>query len=317
MMGYHSFHMKRLVLVTGGAGFIGSHLTDALVGRGWDVAILDDLSTGSRKNVSPGATFHVVDIRKPAAAALVRKLKPAAVFHLGAQVSVTESLKRPATDIETNLLATTNLLEASADAGVKRFVFASSAAVFGTGVVPLPTDEDAPIAPVSPYGITKYAGERFGVFYRSSRKLPFVALRFANVYGPRQSRVGEAGVIAVFVKRMLAKQAVTINGDGMQTRDFVYVTDVVDAMLAAHDRPKAEGPYHVGTGVETPIADLFRRMAKETGYAKSPRKGPKDKSAVERSSLDSRKVKRELGWMPKVGLDEGLHETVAWFRGRV
>ncbi|MBU1348587.1 NAD-dependent epimerase/dehydratase family protein, partial [Patescibacteria group bacterium] len=204
--------MRQLAVVTGGAGFIGSHLTDALVGRGWDVAIVDDLSTGSRKNVSPGATLHVVDIRKPAAAALIRKLKPHAVFHLGAQVSVTESLKRPATDAETNLLATTNLLEASADAKVKRFVFASSAAVFGTLDMPLPMDESAPIAPESPYGITKYAGERFGAFYRSSRKLPFVALRFANVYGPRQSRVGEAGVVATFAKRMLAKQPVRVNG---------------------------------------------------------------------------------------------------------
>ncbi|MCI0479858.1 NAD-dependent epimerase/dehydratase family protein [Candidatus Uhrbacteria bacterium] len=306
--------MKKLALVTGGAGFIGSHLTDVLVGRGWDVAILDDLSTGSRKNVSPGATLHVVDIRKPAAAALVRKLKPAAVFHLGAQVSVTESLKRPAKDIETNLLATTNLLEASADVGVKRFVFASSAAVFGTLDVPLPTDESATVAPASPYGITKYAGERFCAFYRSARKLPTVALRFANVYGPRQSRVGEAGVIAVFAKRMLAKQAVAVNGDGTQTRDFVYVTDVVDAMLAALDRPKAAGPYHIGTGVETTIRDLFTKMTKETGYRSRARKGPKDRDAVVRSALDARRAKLEIGWMPKVGLDEGLHETVAWFR---
>ncbi|MFH1078452.1 MAG: NAD-dependent epimerase/dehydratase family protein, partial [Patescibacteria group bacterium] len=199
--------MKQLALVTGGAGFIGSHLTDALLVAGWKVAVIDDLSTGSRKNVPSGAALHVMDLRKRVATDFVRKLKPQAVFHLGAQVNVPRSIEEPVFDAESNILATVKLLEAASDSGVKRFVFASSAAVFPTVASRIPTDETEPVGPQSPYGIAKYAGERFGAFFRSSRGLPFVALRFANVYGPRQGREGEAGVVATFAGRMLAGES--------------------------------------------------------------------------------------------------------------
>jgi UDP-glucose 4-epimerase len=306
--------MKKLAVVTGGAGFIGSHLVDDLVRRGWSVAVLDDLSTGVKGNVNPRARLHVADIRTPKAARLIEKLKPDVVFHLAAQVSVPISLDQPVRDADINLLATVRLMEAASDAGVKRFVLASSAAVFPTKASRIPTDESEPVGPQSPYGIAKYADERYGLFFRTTRGLPFVALRFANVYGPRQSQRGEAGVVAVFAKRMLTDQDVMVNGSGKQTRDFIYVGDAVRAMVAAANDPHAEGPYHVGTGVETTIADLYRRLSDATGYTKKPRRGPADVNAPYRSALDSKRIRRELGWKPTVGLDEGIRKTVTWFR---
>jgi len=312
---YHCVRMKRLAVVTGGAGFIGSHLVDALIRRNWKVAVIDDLSAGLKQNVHPRARLFVADIRTPKAARLIEKLKPDAVFHLAAQVSVPVSLEQPVRDAETNILAAVKLMDAAARAGVKRFVIASSAAVFPTKASRIPVDETEPVGPQSPYGIAKYAAERYGMFFRTTRGLPFVALRFANVYGPRQSQRGEAGVVAVFAKRMLAGKDVTVNGTGKQTRDFIYVGDAVAAMMAAAaGQPMADGPYHVGTGIETSISDLYRRMADATGYGKKPTKGPADVNAPFRSALDSSKIRRQLGWKPKVGLDEGLRKTVAWFR---
>jgi UDP-glucose 4-epimerase len=267
-----------------------------------------------KANVHPRARLFVADIRTPKAARLIETLKPDAVFHLAAQVSVPVSLEQPVRDADVNLLGAVRLMEAASDAGVKRFVLASSAAVFPTIPSRIPTDETEPVGPQSPYGIAKYADERYGLFFRTVRRLPFVALRFANVYGPRQSQRGEAGVVAVFAKRMLAGDAVAVNGTGKQTRDFVYVGDVVSALIAVANRPKAEGPYHVGTGVETSIADLYHRMATAAGYAMKKQKGPADMNAPLRSALDSRKIRKELGWKPTVGLDEGIRKTVSWFK---
>lgn len=313
---YHYSHMQKLAVVTGGAGFIGSHLVDSLLRRNWKVAVIDDLSTGLKENVHPRARLLVADIRTPKAARLVEKLKPDAVFHLAAQASVPVSLEQPVRDAEVNLLGTIRLMEAASDAGVRKFVFASSAAVFPTTASKIPTDESEPVGPQSPYGIAKYADERYGLFFRMTRGLPFVALRFANVYGPRQSQRGEAGVVAVFVKRMLAGADVTINGMGKQTRDFIYVGDAVRAMIAVVGDSKAAGPFHVGTGIETKIADLYRRLAACAGYAKRPKRGPADVNAPFRSALDSTRIRKELGWKSKVGLSEGLEKTVAWFRKR-
>ncbi|MCC6563596.1 NAD-dependent epimerase/dehydratase family protein, partial [Candidatus Uhrbacteria bacterium] len=238
--------MARLAVVTGGAGFIGSHLVDRLIQEDWSVVVIDNLSTGSKKNVNPAAKFLKIDIRKPAAAKLIRKLKPQAVFHLAAQASVPESVKNPIGDAETNLHATLHLLDAAADAKVKRFVFAGTGGALSSEKTRLPTDEEHASEPTSPYAIAKVAAERYGAFYRLSRGLPFVSLRFANVFGPRQNPHGEAGVVAIFSKRMLKGESVKVNGTGKQTRDYIYVGDVVDAMMAALEVQKAEGPYHVG-----------------------------------------------------------------------
>lgn len=306
--------MAKMALVTGGAGFIGSHLVDRLVAEDWDVLVVDDLSTGSRKNLNKHAAFKKLDIRKPNAAKLIRKLKPDAVFHLAAQASVPASVKDPINDAEVNLHATLRLLQAASDAKVKRFVFAGTGGALSSEKTVLPTDEDHTIEPTSPYAIAKVASERYGAFYRLAYKLPFVSLRFANVYGPRQNPHGEAGVVAIFSKRMLKGEPIKINGDGKQTRDFIYVSDVVDAMMAALEVRKAEGPYHVGTGVEVSINDLFKRLAKMTGYTKKPQKGPADIGAPRRSSLDSNKIRQELDWTATTSLTEGLRLTVDWFR---
>ena len=306
--------MAKTAVVTGGAGFIGSHLVDRLVVEGWSVLVLDNLSSGFRRNLNRAAIFKKIDIRKPKAAALIRKLKPQAVFHLAAQASVPESIKHPVKDAETNLHATLQLLDAAADAGVKRFIFAGTGGALSSEKTQLPTDEEHIAEPSSPYAIAKVASEYYGAFYRQVKKLPFVSLRFANVYGSRQNPHGEAGVISIFSTRMLKGENLKINGDGKQTRDYIYVDDVVDALMAALETPKAEGPYHVGNGVEISVNDLFKRLAKMTGYKKKALKGPLDIGAPRRSSLDSSKIRKELGWAATTSLDEGLRLTVDWFR---
>lgn len=306
--------MAKLAIVTGGAGFIGSHLVDRLIKEKWSVFIIDNLSTGSRKNLNLKAKFKKLDINSPKAAALIRKLKPQAVFHLAAQASVPESVKNPIKDAETNLHATLRLLDAAADAKVKRFIFAGTGGALSSEKTRLPTDEEHASEPTSPYAIAKVASERYGAFYRLSRGLPFVSLRFANVFGPRQNPHGEAGVVAIFSKRMLKGEPVKVNGTGKQTRDYIYVGDVVEAMMVALEIPKAEGPYHVGTGVEVSVNDLFKRLAKLTGFKKKPLKGPADIGAPFRSSLDSSKIRKELDWATTTSFEEGLWLTVDWFR---
>ncbi len=306
--------MAKLAVVTGGAGFIGSHLVDRLLKEKWEVVVIDNLSTGFKSNVNPAAKFQKIDIRKPAAAKLIRKLKPQAVFHLAAQASVPESVKNPIADAEINLHATLHLLDAAADAKVKRFIFAGTGGALSSEKTRLPTDEEHASEPTSPYAIAKVAAERYGAFYRLSRGLPFVSLRFANVYGPRQNPNGEAGVIAIFSKRMVKDEALKINGTGKQTRDYIYVGDVVDAIMAVLEVSKAEGPYHVGNGMEVSINDLFKYLAKLTGYKKKPLRGPADIGAPLRSSLDSSKIRKDLDWAATTTLEEGLWLTVDWFR---
>ena len=306
--------MAKLAMVTGGAGFIGSHLVDRLIQEDWGVVVIDNLSTGFRKHVNPAAKLIKIDIRKPKVAKLIKKLKPQAVFHLAAQASVPESVKNPIKDAETNLHATLQLLDASAEAGVKRFVFAGTGGALSSEKTRLPTDEEHASEPTSPYAIAKVAAERYGAFYRLSRGLPFVSLRFANVYGPRQNPHGEAGVVAIFSKRMLKNESVRVNGTGKQTRDYIYVGDVVEALMAALSAPRVEGPYHVGTGVEVSVLDLYKRLSKLIGYTKKSLKGPADIGAPSRSSLDSSKIRKELDWAATTSLQEGLWLTVDWFR---
>ncbi len=304
----------KTAIVTGGAGFIGSHLVDALIKKGYKTIVVDDLSTGSKDNLNPKAEFKKMDIREPSAATLVKRLKPDVIFHLAAQASVPVSVKDPVMDAETNVMATLRLMEAAAEVKVGKFIFAGTGGALSSEKVKLPTDEKNAAAPQSPYAIAKVASEYYGAFFRAARGLPFTSFRFANVYGPRQNPHGEAGVIAIFCKRMLAKEPVRINGTGLQTRDYIYVADVVDALLKGLDRTKTAGPYHVGTGKETSVKELFERLSRLNGYGEKPVKGPADIGAPKRSALDSRKLRRETGWKPKTSLEQGLRTTAGWFK---
>ena len=305
--------MSRHVVITGGAGFIGSHIADALLTRGWRVSIIDNLSTGKRENVHPGAELHVADIRETSTADLLAALRPDIVLHEAAQVDLRKSVVDPAEDADINVTGAVRLLQAAADANVKRFVFASTGgAIYGEPVGKAPQTEEHPRMPLSPYGCAKLAVEHYMHFFHRVRGLPCVALRYANVYGPRQDARGEAGVVAIFASRMLAGEEITINGDGEQTRDFVSVDDVVAANVAAAEG-EFTGAYNVGTGIETSVNALFREMARIIGS--SPvRHGAAKEGEQMRSVLDGSRLRALAGLREPVLLRDGLEKTVAWFR---
>lgn len=307
-------HIHPLALVTGGAGFIGSQVVEALIADGWRVAVIDDLSSGKRKNIHPAAKFVKMDIRDPKLSKLIVESRPDAIFHFAAQISVSRSVADPAFDAEVNIAATLKLFDASVKAHVKRFVFAGSGGALTNEFSPLPTKETDCPNPLSPYGIAKLTIERYGEFYRREYGLPFVALRFANVYGPRQNAKGEAGVVAIFTTRMLANEAVSINSDGKQTRDFVFVEDVVDAVLRVAKDHDLKGPYHVGTGKETSVNELYKHVATAVGYRKKSRKGSSAPQEARRSCLNADRLTKETGWKPKTKLADGLKKTVLAFQ---
>jgi UDP-glucose 4-epimerase len=301
------------VVVTGGAGFIGSHIVDAYVARGWQVAIVDDLSTGERSNLNPKADFHQIDIRDARLAALIAELKPDVVNHHAAQMDVRRSVADPGFDTDVNVTGSVRLLQACADAAVKRVIFASSGGAIYGEPVSVPQDEEHPRAPLSPYGCAKLSVEHYLHYFRTVHGLSSVALRYANIYGPRQSAAGEAGVIAIFARRLLAGESVTINGTGEQTRDFVYVGDVVAANVAAAGGAW-QGSFNIGSGVETTVVRLYELIAAQIDGAQPPRHGPAKLGEQMRSVLDGRKL-RELARLPEpVPLRDGLRETIGWFR---
>ncbi|HJQ82561.1 MAG TPA: NAD-dependent epimerase/dehydratase family protein [Candidatus Binatia bacterium] len=304
------------VLVTGGAGFIGSHVVDAYVAAGHDVLVVDDLSTGKRPNLNPKARFHQLDIGDPRAAELIRDERPAVLNLHAAQMDVRRSVADPAFDARTNILGTINLLEAARKANVRRVLFVSSGGAAYGEQEQFPAPETHPTNPVSPYGVSKRAGELYAFFYQAEYQIPFVALRYANVYGPRQDPHGEAGVVAIFSEKMLRAEPVTVNGDGKQTRDYVYVGDVVRANLLALEST-ATGPFNVGTGVETDVNELARLLLEASGSRSEVRHGPTKQGEQRRSVIDSRRAAEVLGWRPEVPLAEGLRRTVDWFRQRV
>ena len=310
--------MTRHILVTGGAGFIGSHLADAFVKRGWRVSIIDDLSTGDRRNVNPEATLYEADLRDPATMRLVDELRPDAVVHQAAQIDVRVSVRDPAMDAETNVVASLRLMQKCVDAGtVRRFLFASTGGAIYGDPVRVPQDESHPTAPLSPYGCAKLAVEHYLHYFREVHGLATTALRYGNVYGPRQSPHGEAGVIAIFADRMLRGGEVTINGSGEQTRDYVFVSDVVAANLAVIDRDDLAGPYNVGTGVETTVNQLHAAIAAELGDTRPPRRGEAKAGEQMRSVLDGSALRETAGLPESVPLRDGLRETLAWFREAV
>jgi UDP-glucose 4-epimerase len=309
--------MTKHVVVTGGAGFIGSNIADAYIARGWRVTIIDNLSGGDRRNVNPRAEFHQFDIRDAAAGDLIRQSKPDVINHHAAQMDVRKSVEDPAADAEVNVVGSLRILEAAVDAAVKRFLFASTGgAIYGEPIGGLQNglqDESHPTAPLSPYGCAKLAVEHYLHYYRVVHGLSSVALRYANVYGPRQSAHGEAGVVAIFAGRLLDGQQSTINGDGTQTRDFVYVDDVVAANMAASDA-EWQGQYNVGTGVETSVNDLYASLASIAGSGLAAARGPAKEGEQLRSVLDGGRL-RTLAQLPeRTQLRDGLVKTFAWLR---
>jgi len=303
------------VLVTGGAGFIGSHVVDAVVAAGHDVLVVDDLSTGRRENLNPKARFHQLDIVDPKVVELIRDERPAVLNLHAAQMDVRRSVSDPLFDARVNILGTVNLLEAARKANVRRVMFVSSGGAAYGEQEAFPAPETHPTNPVSPYGVSKRAGELYAFFYQAEYHIPFVALRYANVYGPRQDPHGEAGVVAIFAGKMLRGEPVTVNGDGKQTRDYVFVGDVVQANLAALEREPC-GAVNIGTGVETDVNRLAQLMLEASASGSELRHGPAKAGEQRRSVIDHAKAAERLGWRPSVPLAEGLRRTVEWFRTR-
>jgi UDP-glucose 4-epimerase len=306
---------SRTVCVTGGAGFIGSHVAEALLARGHRVLIVDDLSSGRKENVPAGAEFHELDIRSPDAAALMREAGVEVLFHHAAQMDVRRSVADPVHDASVNVVGTLNLLEAGRRAALKQVIFASTGGAMYGEQTAFPADEEHPAQPLSPYGVAKLAVERYLYFYHREYGLDAIALRYANVYGPRQNPHGEAGVVAIFLDRLLADREAVINGDGLQTRDYAYVADVVAANVAALGRP-GFGTYNVGTGRETTVVELYGLLAAALGVTRPPTHGPAKPGEQRRSVISSELVGRELGVRVGTTLEDGLKKTAAWFAAR-
>ncbi len=307
--------MPLRVLVSGGAGFIGSHVCDLLLASGCEVDVLDDLSSGKRENLDPRARLHVADLRSAEAASLVERLRPDAICHLAAQISVHRSVQDPRFDAECNILGLLNLLEASRRAGVRRFVFSSTGGALYGDPDTHPAPETHAVRPAAPYGCSKAAGEIYLGYYRAQHGMSCVALRYANVYGPRQNPHGEAGVVAIFSERLLRGQRCDIYGTGKQTRDFVFVGDVARANALALGSD-FNGAVNIGSGIESDIATIYALLAREAGTHAAPRHLPAKAGEPMRSSIDPALAARTIGWRPSVPLAEGLKQTFAWFAGR-
>jgi UDP-glucose 4-epimerase len=308
--------MARRVVVTGGAGFIGSTVADLFLASGWDVAVIDDLSTGRRENVPAGARFYPCDVRSAAAAEVLLRERPEVLCHQAAQVDVRRSMADPRHDADVNVGGLLNLMEAAVRAGtVEQVLFASSGGAVYGDTDRLPTREDHPMRPVSHYGASKAASELHLGVYRAGHGTRVAALRYANVYGPRQDPLGEAGVVAIFCGRLLEGRPCTITGDGGQTRDYVFVLDVARANLLAAER-RHDGPLNVGTGVETDVNALHAHLARAAGVAAPAERGPARPGEQRRSCIDPSAAAAALGWRPEVALGEGLARTLAWFRAK-
>ncbi len=303
------------VLITGGAGFIGSNIADAYLEAGHEVVVVDNLYSGKRENVPAKARFHEIDITSPKIAELFEAERPDVVSHHAAQMDVRLSVASPAFDAEVNIVGTIRLLEAAVKTGVKKFLFASSGGAAYGEQLNFPAREGDPTNPVSPYGVSKRSGEHYLFYYHAVHGLPYTAFRYANVYGPRQDPHGEAGVIAIFCEKILRGEAPRINGDGKQTRDYVFVGDLVRANVAGLTSPYV-GPMNIGTGRETDVVQLASALIARSGKSLVPQHGAAKIGEQRRSVIDPSLAKRELGWEPKVALEEGLGRTYDWFRQR-
>ena len=297
---------NRCALVTGGAGFIGSHVVDALLADGWRVVVVDDLSTGDRRRVASEARLEVVDVTDRAGLdAVVDAVRPKAIFHLAAQASVTRSVVDPGQDLEINVRGTLNVLEGATRHGAPVVFTSTGGALYGNDA-PLPTPEDTPPAPISPYGASKWAAEAYVKTWKESSRVPHAVCRLGNVYGPRQNPHGEAGVVAIFSHQLSRSEAPRLFGFGKPTRDYVHVHDVAQALLAALGRGDV---YNISTGVETPVSRLFELLQASAGVNAEPELAPLRAGELERSCLDASRAREQLGWRPKIGLEDGLGAT--------
>lgn len=301
------------ILVTGGAGFIASHLVDAYIGQGHEVFVVDNLYSGQRQNVNSKAHFMSLDINSPDLKDLIGSFKPQIVNHHAAQINIRASLENPTFDAQVNILGTLNLLEASLAAGsVQKIIFASTGGAIYGDADRIPTTETYPAWPISPYSIAKLSAEHYLHYFHKVHHLPYISLRYSNVYGPRQNPHGEAGVVAIFYQKARDSLPFVLNGSGQQTRDFVYVKDVVEANLKA-TTSKHTGLYNIGTGIETKVKDLIGLMQHTLDFDQPVDQGPAKSGEQKRSCLSYAKAKKDLGWRPQTSLQEGLAQTAAFF----
>jgi len=298
------------ILVTGGAGFIGSHVVDLFVTQGYEVVVLDDLSTGHASNLNPAAKFYQMDIRSPQIREVFEAEKPDYISHHAAQMDVRRSVAQPLFDADVNILGSINLIEFK----VKRFLYISTGGAAYGEPEQLPCDETHPVNPICPYGASKHTVEHYLYMHYVNYGLNYTVLRYPNVFGPRQDPHGEAGVVAIFTGKMLAGEQVIINGDGNQTRDFVYVGDCARANHLALTIDHQPGIYNLGWGRPTSINDIFSTLEKITGYTLPVQYAPAKVGETRHIYLDASKIKKELGWAPTVTLEEGLEKTVAYFK---
>jgi UDP-glucose 4-epimerase len=301
------------ILVTGGAGFIGSNVADGFIQQGHKVTIIDNLSTGFESNLNKKAKFFKVDIRSSVIDKIFEKTKPDILCHHAAQIDVRKSTKDPIFDADVNILGSLNLLDTCVKHKVQKVIFASTGgAIYGEQDY-FPADEKHPANPLSPYGVTKLTIDKYLHFYRETYGIDYVSLRYANVYGARQNPLGEAGVVAIFAKRLLSEKEAVIYGDGTQTRDFVFVDDVVESNLLALNFPRSD-IFNIGTGIETDVNSIFRLLKKLTGAKQKEIHAPPKPGEQQRSVLDYSKAKRILEWSPKHNLEEGMAKTVEFFQ---
>jgi UDP-glucose 4-epimerase len=302
------------ILVTGGAGFIASHLVDRLLEGGHQVAVVDNLETGNRENLNPAAEFHLVDVYdREALEAVFKQFKPQVVNHHAAQMNVVRSVREPVYDARINVIGTLNLLELSEAHGVERFMFASTGGAVYGNITKFPADEDHPVHPLSPYGASKGAVELYLGVYSQVKDLPVTIFRYPNVYGPRQSARGEAGVVAIFSQMMLQGKTPRIFGDGSKTRDYVFVQDIVRASLIALEK-NVTGLFNLGWGVEVSDFDIFEAVRRAAGVEMEPIYEEVRPGEVYRVVLDASRAKSTLGWEPRVSLDEGVGQAVEFYR---
>lgn len=299
--------------MTGGAGFIGSHIVDELLRRGYNVTVIDNLSTGNKMNIHPSAELKVLNITDASISRVFARKKFDLVFHLAAHISVKESLENPIPDAQDNILGSLNILQNCVRYGVKKCIFSSTGGAIYGDTDEIPTKETHPEQPVSPYGIAKLSVEHYLRYFSQVHGLHTIILRYANVYGPRQNGMGEGGVVAIFSERILRGQDCVIYGDGKQTRDFVFVKDVVDANMKALAKGRSGSVYNIATGKETSVLDIFTALKNAYPFPAQKKRGPAVKGEQRRSCLSAAKAKKELGWRPAVSLDDGIKITAEWF----
>lgn len=301
-------------IVTGGVGFIGSWVVDALIEEGFEVIIIDNLTTGNKNNLNEKAKFYEIDIRDEKISEIFEKEKPDYVFHLAAQINLRDSIKNPLKDAEINILGSLNILGCCVKHGVKKFIFSSTGGAIYGDDSKIPTHETEKENPTSPYGIAKLTIEKYLDFYKSLYGLDYVSLRYSNVYGPRQNSKGEAGVVSIFIDNILSRKQIVINGSGEQTRDYVYVKDVAGANILSLN---LSGIFNVSTGEETSVNELFEKIVNcmDLGTKIEKVYGPEIKGEQMRSCLNSKKLEKK-GWKTKYDLDEGIKETIKWFMNK-